>query len=439
MSLDVTLSGDSLVTGRISACEDPRFLEFVEFVRDADVGYTHLEIPIHDFEGPELYPAAEAGGAWMRSPPYVADDLSWAGFDLVSTASNHALDYSYGGLFATWDALEAAGIPHAGTGANLGEARSPTYLDTAAGRLALVSMTTSFTRWGRSGDARSDLHGRPGVNPLRYHQVVTPERLETVKDAMIEFGWWVIPLDDDAWEFTPPGCHSTAYHVFVEEDPESTTVVHDHDRRGNLRAIEEAANNADFVLAHVHAHDWKGGEDKSVPPDFLAPFARECVDAGADVFLSQGSHQLRGVEVYGGKPIFYDVGDLFVRVRFTRQPADFYARYSHRLDVHEADATPSIAVDAGMTSGYTAVNPPGVKWDEGSSGFLLPRCIFDDGGGLRRVELHPGHHIGDGPDEGLPRLATDDEGRDTLDQVARLSEPHGTAISIEDGIGVLEV
>ena len=103
----------------------------------------------------------------MRGPTTVADELRRLGVDLVSTASNHAMDYSYGGLFSTIDALDAAGIPHAGTGGDLAAARAPAFVDAAAGRVALVSATSSFPPFARAGAARWDSQGRPGVNPMR--------------------------------------------------------------------------------------------------------------------------------------------------------------------------------------------------------------------------------------------------------------------------------
>src|SRR4030042_5444482 len=114
MSEEFTLAvtGDSILNRRISVVTDERFLFVIQIIRDADVGYTHLEMLIHDYEGPELYPAAEAGWTWMRAPGFVADELKWAGFNIVSHASNHSLDYSYGGLKSTWKALDETGIPH---------------------------------------------------------------------------------------------------------------------------------------------------------------------------------------------------------------------------------------------------------------------------------------------------------------------------------------
>ena len=72
----------------------------IKILRDTDIGYTHLETLMHDYDEAEVYPAAAAGGTWMRSPRFVADELKWAGFNMASHASNHALDYSYGGLIS---------------------------------------------------------------------------------------------------------------------------------------------------------------------------------------------------------------------------------------------------------------------------------------------------------------------------------------------------
>jgi poly-gamma-glutamate synthesis protein (capsule biosynthesis protein) len=39
-------------------------------------------------------------------------------------------------------------------------------------------------------------------------------------------------------------------------------------------------------------------------------FARALVDAGADVVFGHSPHVVRGVEVYGGRPILYGAGDF---------------------------------------------------------------------------------------------------------------------------------
>ena len=81
MKKDITMAvtGDCIINRRISVHTEERFLSMINVIRDADVAYTHLETLIHDYEGPEIYPAAEAGFTWMRSPRFVVDELKWAG------------------------------------------------------------------------------------------------------------------------------------------------------------------------------------------------------------------------------------------------------------------------------------------------------------------------------------------------------------------------
>ena len=114
-------AGDLICLGRLSIYDDPGFLSVIKILREADVASASLETMIHDYEG---YPAAEPGGTWMRAPPFVADEIKWAGIDLLSCAQNHVCDFSYGGLFATMKVLDQAGIVYAGIGRNLAEARA---------------------------------------------------------------------------------------------------------------------------------------------------------------------------------------------------------------------------------------------------------------------------------------------------------------------------
>jgi poly-gamma-glutamate synthesis protein (capsule biosynthesis protein) len=145
MSLDIAIGGDLSINRRISVSETEKFHQLLCPFREACIGFAHLETILHDYDGPEVYPATEVGGTWQCGPPYVAEELRWMGLDVVSTPSNHALDYLYGGLRSTWEALRNAGLEFVGTGDSLGDARSPTYIETPEGVVAIISMTSSFT------------------------------------------------------------------------------------------------------------------------------------------------------------------------------------------------------------------------------------------------------------------------------------------------------
>ncbi|MCX6036336.1 MAG: CapA family protein, partial [Chloroflexi bacterium] len=65
----------------------------------------------------------------FAAPPETAQALALAGFDVLSLANNHAMDYGSQGLFDTLDNLGQYGIASMGAGANAAEAHAPVILE----------------------------------------------------------------------------------------------------------------------------------------------------------------------------------------------------------------------------------------------------------------------------------------------------------------------
>ena len=442
MQSDFTLAvtGDSIINRRISVQTEDKFLSLINVIRDADVAYTHLETLIHDYDGPEVYPAAESPATWHRAPRFVIDELKWAGFDIVSTATNHSLDYSYGGLYSTWKALAESGLPHAGTGMNLGEAREPAYLETGKGRVALISMCSTFNNIARAGQTRPDVKGRPGLNPLRFYHVVDSDTLETLKQIALKLGW-AISKPGKAWLFSPAG-RTMAFTKFVEGDKQGVTTVADkRDAEGNLRAIKDARRQADWVLVHIHNHEWDPDKGLSAPAKFVTTFARDCIDAGADVFIGQGSHALlRGIELYKNRPIFYDPGDFMSMMNtVTRQPDEFYQRPGYSEEVRSWKATPADGFDA-RAAFPKYLNPPGGYWSAPVLGSVVAVCSFGGERRLTGLKLYPFTLVNKPRSQsGLPMLANEETARELIEYLSELSSPFGTKIEFKDGIGMIKL
>lgn len=89
---------------------------------------------------------AERGKKYIfRSPPTkVAKALKHAGFDVVSLANNHSLDYGAVGLEDTIDALAAEGIRHVGAGSNSRDARAPTFVVVGDRTIAFLAYSLTF-------------------------------------------------------------------------------------------------------------------------------------------------------------------------------------------------------------------------------------------------------------------------------------------------------
>ena len=103
----MALTGDSIITRKLSVYEEPEYLRMIELIRSADMAFTNLEMLFHDYEP---FPMAQSGGTWMRADPALAKELAWAGFDMVSRANNHTGDYGTAGMQLTTQYVEQAGL-----------------------------------------------------------------------------------------------------------------------------------------------------------------------------------------------------------------------------------------------------------------------------------------------------------------------------------------
>jgi poly-gamma-glutamate capsule biosynthesis protein CapA/YwtB (metallophosphatase superfamily) len=225
----------------------------------------------------------------MASPPSIAAELKWAGFDMLAHANNHAFDYGASGVLETIDHVERAGLVLAGSGPDLQRARAPQYVQCDGGRVALVAMAADMS-YGKASTSRPDLHGRPGVNPLTVdsEQSLTFRPLQVLGCA---WGHCRRILRAPAWR-EPPG-----FKIAISWGREIAMA----DAKANLESIAEAAANAEIVVASIHAH--RRGK-------WLTQFAQHAIELGASVIVVSGHHQVRGVELYRGRPTFYSMGIL---------------------------------------------------------------------------------------------------------------------------------
>lgn len=104
-------------------------------VSGADLAICHMETVYGQEGGPYTgYPA-------FKSPPEVATALKETGYDSCSTASNHSLDDGAAGLRRTLDALDKAGVRHAGSARTAEEAARPTLLKAGDATVAQLAYT----------------------------------------------------------------------------------------------------------------------------------------------------------------------------------------------------------------------------------------------------------------------------------------------------------
>ena len=423
-------TGDSFITRRLPTLDSATFKDLSRLINKGYISFTNLETTTHYNEG---YPSAFSGGTWAMSSPEVLNDMKAYGFNLLAWANNHTMDYSYGGLVATKHYLNEYGFVHAGVGENLAEASAPKYIETSSGRVALISATATFHESWRAGDQRPDMHGRPGVNPLRYETtfIVSHQELEQLKEIAkntminaernlsIKEGF---DAEDKADSFVFGGDH------FKEgsKAEKVTTPLH-ADMKRIIDSIKGAKKQADYVLVSIHSHEMEG-EDKSAPAQFLIEAARNFVDAGADSVIGHGPHVLRGIEVYKGKPIFYSLGNfIFQNDTVSALPADFYEKYNLNHHANVADA-----LDKRSENGKKGLGVNKNVWESVIVNWEM------ENGKLKEIKLMP-IQLGYGLSRyqrGCPVLSKEEE---ILKRLQRLSKPFGTKINIKDGVGSIDV
>jgi poly-gamma-glutamate capsule biosynthesis protein CapA/YwtB (metallophosphatase superfamily) len=373
----ITLTGQSMIRSDLRATA-PDAVPRIRSLLRGDVVFTNFEGAIA-----EAGQTVTGGGRGFLAPPEALEALQSMGFNLLALSNNHAFDLKEVGIDNTLREVKRRGIAHAGIGATLAEAAAPAYLRVGDMTIALVSSASGLIAPG--GAARAD--GR-GVNELRVMAgSAINEANADLRDAPRN-----IPNPEDAARI--------------------------------LQTIREAKAHADLVIVYQHNHVFgnksfatiftEGMGERLEPNAWLKDWTHAEVAAGADVIVMHGAPLLHGVEVFRGKPIFYDLGNFI----YNAPPAVWY------------------------------ISEP-MSWES-----VVANLEFQ-GKTLRSITLHPIalNYVGKGQADlqsqytsneflhtrGLPSAAEGAQARYILERVAEYSKPFGTRIAINDGAASIEL
>jgi poly-gamma-glutamate capsule biosynthesis protein CapA/YwtB (metallophosphatase superfamily) len=427
--------GDVMLTRRLTPFTEPQFLALVELVRGGDANFFNLETAVRlPDEGAPIV----TRGTIMTTPPALLDDIKWMGFNLAGAANNHVTDYGQGGVLAAVAHMRVAGIPCSGMGTTLGQARAPAYLDTRNGRVAVVAATSFFPEGARAGDPRSDSSGRPGISTLGFSKTYTvdEEGASALRRLSDKLGYRKIQEHRARSFFSKSEAMLDDENSFVFLDARFrrgngfavTTTANRKDAAGILRQIAEARRQADWVIFSFHNHELASVGDGSiphfdVPADFARDFAREAIDAGADMVAGHGHHMTLGVETYKGRPIFHSLGNFIMENDTVESvPADAYDRF----DLGH-DATPADFLDA-RTGNETRGFPASEEYWHA----LLARCEYRNHrpAAIRLYPCDLGFRLSRAQ-RGRPVLAHGDVAQRILERTRVLSEHLGTRVTID--------
>ena len=238
---------------------DESFAATRDLLRAADIAFGQLETSFAS-EGQRLPQARHA----VLARPDGAEALGRAGFDCISMASNHCMDWGAEAFFETRANLIAAGMQVTGAGANIAEARSPAHFTLGDGTRVAVLAYSSILPMGYWAEER-----RPGCAPMRAHTVF--EQVET-------------------------------------DQPGTPARIHTYAHAGDLAAMQAdirvAKREADVVIVSQH---WGIHFVRATIADYQREVARAAIAAGADALIGGHAHILKGCELIDGKPVFHSL------------------------------------------------------------------------------------------------------------------------------------
>jgi len=392
----------------------------------ADVRLFNLEIVVSD-NAP--FGSTYCGGTWILAREAMLDDMAQYGFNGCSFANNHTMDYGYAGLFDTLAAAGKRKLPICGAGKDLEEASDYACIETEKGKCAVISLCATFNDAARAGYRSDTCPGRPGLNPLRfsieYH--ITPEHMQALKE--ISAGTHIDGRRNRSRKggytpMPPEGCFGFGEYNFRESEVEGKfSHVNAADMARTEATIRRALTECETVVVNIHSHEIKHDTDDE-PDDFLVEFARKCIDAGASAVIGTGTHQLKAIEIYKGKPIFYSIGNFIFQSDTTLpcMPDDFREKYGlpQGLSVKEQ-------IEARARRGS------GLHENVVNFRALMPFMTFEDGV-LRQLTLYP---LRLNMETGLPGLADALETEAIYEYLCDRNKQFGTGIRIQsNGIEV---
>ncbi|HJR98354.1 MAG TPA: CapA family protein [Actinomycetota bacterium] len=436
-SFTIAVAGDCIVTRPLLPMVgvDRPFAEVVSLLRGADAAFGNLETSIVDLADTAAVPSGLPDDWAVRAQPDCALDLRALGFDVFGRANNHSTDWGVGGLLETGLWLDEAALVHAGAGVTSAAARAPRYLETDAGRLGLVSMTTSpASGLAPALDAFGEVPSRPGVAtvPVRTTVVVTRKVMRSLVAIRLAH-----PEGDVAWltqhidEESPPDVLELYGRRF--EVGEQMEVRHEPDEDAlaeNLRSIRLASRHADVVVAAAHSHQGDGRPGE--PPAFLRSWAHAAIDDGADVVAISGPHRLSPIERYRDRPVIYGAGNfLWCDMQ---EPIQRYFYDESRVMVRGRFDDPASVTDADLLG---LLNEDSFGTEATFRGVLARIRLGPEG--LEELRLHP---IDLGRSEpptrrGVPRIPTPEVAESILDEVREMSEVFGVAVKSDGGTGLV--
>jgi poly-gamma-glutamate synthesis protein (capsule biosynthesis protein) len=300
---------------------DQPFELVAPYLQQADITFGNLEGTLTE-RG-----TARPKNFTFRTPPALSGGLANAGFDILSVANNHTMDFGPEGLADTLAALDFLGIEHAGAGADEAQARQAVVLEANGLKVGFLS----------------------------YVNVGQEVRSNYVNET-----------------------------AAADEDSPGVAWARPEDVSADVAALKP---QVDVVVVSMHI----GIEGSFTLRDWQIDTAHAAIDAGASLVLGHHAHVLQRIEHYGDGVIIFGLGNFVFDVanpgrnntrsviayfELTREGVAGYDFVPALIDVAEnrprpvvdGSGTPILTHILGLTELPPDPEPPELGEDDDTSG-----------------------------------------------------------------------
>ncbi len=245
----------------------------------ADIRFAQIERVYSEHGSLQLH----AGVGHSRVKPHMASLISDCGFDVVSFASNHAMDWGVDAFHDTMANIRKNGAQVVGAGRNIEEARRPVIIERHGVRVAFLARCSILNEgYAASAD-------KPGIAPLRIHTYYEARENQ-------------------------PGT-----------PPRIVTIPHKGDLANVTEDIAAAKKAAHVVVLSLH---WGIHGNSRMMAEYQPDVAQAAFTAGADLILGHHAHIPKAIGVHDGKVCFYSMGN-FIMSAPEKTPAQVIAFRKH--------------------------------------------------------------------------------------------------------------
>lgn len=213
------------------------FNDLLPFIKQSDVAITNLECPLTSYEG-----KSKKSGPNLKASEKAIEALKFAGFNMVTLANNHIMDYGESGLNSTVLKCKEAGIDYVGIGSNDRNARKPVYKTVDGVVVAFINFCEN--EWSTAKENRS---GANSLNPILNYYDITEAKQKADHVIVIVHG------GHEEYSLPSPRMKMT-YRFFVDAGASVVIGHHTHTFSG----YEVYKNSPIFYSLGNFIFDWNG-------------------------------------------------------------------------------------------------------------------------------------------------------------------------------------